>query len=347
MNTELKQHIPFAQYQLVEVVFGAAHVDVDVPHKLFPPTPEHIFYTPVSGAQAGTVYHDMSGTRAAWREGVIRLRCNVAQARVVLLLWVAHERPNLIQAAPAAIDPQTPPIAHTHAAGDVASGTLDLARIPTITDAKLDTVAAPRLTGTIDGARIPDPLPAVSAANLTHILPAGVVTQFAGASAPTGWLLCDGASLLRSSYPDLFSAIGTTWGSADATHFNVPDLRGRAVIGAGAGAGLTARALGDTLGAETVALATGDMPAHSHPGSSATTTISPNPHNHLLDITNTQAGTGVARPRPEVQDAGAQTYSTRDTTLTASTSVTVASEGSGAAHNNMQPSAAVNYIIKV
>ena len=56
--------------------------------------------------------------------------------------------------------------------------------------------------------------------------PPGFVGMTAAASAPTGWLLCDGASYLRTTYPDLFAAIGTAYGTADGTHFNVPDMRG-------------------------------------------------------------------------------------------------------------------------
>ncbi|MES2367794.1 MAG: phage tail protein [Pseudomonadota bacterium] len=63
--------------------------------------------------------------------------------------------------------------------------------------------------------------------------PAGVVLPYAGATAPTGYLLCDGSSVLRADYPDLFTAISTTFGSADGTHFNVPDMRGRAAVGVG------------------------------------------------------------------------------------------------------------------
>lgn len=66
------------------------------------------------------------------------------------------------------------------------------------------------------------------------VLPAGVIVPYAGAAAPTGYLLCNGASVLRASYPDLFTAIGTTYGSADGTHFNLPDGRGRALLGVGA-----------------------------------------------------------------------------------------------------------------
>lgn len=54
----------------------------------------------------------------------------------------------------------------------------------------------------------------------------GVVQMFAGETPPAGWLECDGSSLLRASYPDLFAAIGTLHGAADGTHFNVPDMRG-------------------------------------------------------------------------------------------------------------------------
>src|SRR6266545_2364861 len=63
-------------------------------------------------------------------------------------------------------------------------------------------------------------------------LPSGTVFPFAGSAAPDGWMTCDGASLLRADYVDLFSAIGTAYGAADGTHFNLPDLRGRHILGA-------------------------------------------------------------------------------------------------------------------
>jgi len=46
---------------------------------------------------------------------------------------------------------------------------------------------------------------------------------------PTGWLEENGASLLRANYPALFAVIGTMYGAADETHFNLPDMRGRFV----------------------------------------------------------------------------------------------------------------------
>lgn len=70
---------------------------------------------------------------------------------------------------------------------------------------------------------------------LRTFTPAGMVSPYAGAAAPDGWLLCDGSSLLRATYPDLFTAISTTFGTVDGTHFNVPDMRGRLPVGVGTG----------------------------------------------------------------------------------------------------------------
>lgn len=74
-----------------------------------------------------------------------------------------------------------------------------------------------------------------SAAGIHYAMPSGAVVPYAGAAAPTGFLLCDGSSLLRATYADLFTAIGTTYGSADGTHFTLPDLRSRVPVGAGTG----------------------------------------------------------------------------------------------------------------
>ena len=87
---------------------------------------------------------------------------------------------------------------------------------------------------------------------------AGIIQMFAGSTAPTGWLECDGSAVSREDYPTLFAAIGTTWGAGDgSTTFNLPDLRGRGPIGAGAGSGLTSRTLGGNGGSE-------NIQAHTH-----------------------------------------------------------------------------------
>jgi microcystin-dependent protein len=88
--------------------------------------------------------------------------------------------------------------------------------------------------------------------------PPGTVFPFAGTSAPTGYLICDGSSLLRASYVDLFGAIGTTWGAVDGTHFTLPDLRGR--VSVGVGTHVDVATLGSTDG-----LAVGSRrPKHKH-----------------------------------------------------------------------------------
>ena len=97
---------------------------------------------------------------------------------------------------------------------------------------------------------------AIAAARLT-----GEIRMIAYAVADAGWLLCDGASVLRSTYAALFAKIGTAYGSADGTHFNVPDLQGRAPYGLGTHSDVNG--LGDSDGVATVANRT---PNHAHGG---------------------------------------------------------------------------------
>lgn len=101
-----------------------------------------------------------------------------------------------------------------------------------------------------------------------RFVPAGVVVPFAGSTAPTGYLLCDGTSYPTATYPDLFAAIQYTYGGSGA-NFNVPDLRGRTPVGAGAGTGLTARTLGGTAGEERHTLITAELAAHNHTANQA------------------------------------------------------------------------------
>jgi microcystin-dependent protein len=79
--------------------------------------------------------------------------------------------------------------------------------------------------------------------------PSGIIQDFAGATAPGGWLLCDGTSYLKTDFPTLSSAIGIAWGG-DASHFNVPDMRGRVPVGSGFASGLSNRLLAAAGGEE-------------------------------------------------------------------------------------------------
>lgn len=111
------------------------------------------------------------------------------------------------------------------------------------------------------------------------IIPPGVVWEYYGSSAPTGWLFCDGSEVSRTTYASLFTAIGTSQGAGDgSTTFNLPDRRGRAAIGAGTGIGggasgtgaptggdaLTARAVGQWGGEETHLLTGGESGTSLH-----------------------------------------------------------------------------------
>jgi Phage Tail Collar Domain len=63
------------------------------------------------------------------------------------------------------------------------------------------------------------------------LVPSGQTIPFMGATIPQGWLAADGSSISQTTYPALFAALGTTWGSAGPGLFNLPDLRGKVLIG--------------------------------------------------------------------------------------------------------------------
>lgn len=132
--------------------------------------------------------------------------------------------------------------------------------------------AISRQIGTVDwnGTAIRSYTLSVGSANDTRN--PGEFIASAGVNLFPNCLLADGSAVSRATYARLFAQVGTTWGAGDgSTTFNLPNCLGRGLIGAGSsgGAGLTARTLGSTGGAETVALAIGDMPAHDHGGSTA------------------------------------------------------------------------------
>jgi len=69
---------------------------------------------------------------------------------------------------------------------------------------------------------------------LSMAMPCGAILDYAGPNPPPGWLACDGRAISRTTYSELFAAIGTAWGGGDgSTTFNLPPANGRAAIGAG------------------------------------------------------------------------------------------------------------------
>jgi hypothetical protein len=100
-------------------------------------------------------------------------------------------------------------------------------------------------------------------------LPPGVILDYGGATAPSGFLLCDGAAVSRTEYVALFDAIGTTYGAGDgSTTFNVPDFRGRVAVGVGTHTDVNNRGESDAI-----ALAN-RRPNQPTTGPSATTNVS-------------------------------------------------------------------------
>ncbi len=90
-------------------------------------------------------------------------------------------------------------------------------------------------------------------------VPAGSLQMFAGSSAPSNWLFCNGSAVSRATYSRLFAVIGTTYGSGDgSTTFNLPNMANRMPIGVGT------RSLGTTGGSETKTIASGNLPLHTH-----------------------------------------------------------------------------------
>lgn len=81
------------------------------------------------------------------------------------------------------------------------------------------------------------------------IVPTGGMLPYGGSAAPSGYLLCDGSAVSRSTYSALFTVLGTAYGAGDgSTTFNVPDMRGRSPLGSGTGSGLTSRSIGQNGG---------------------------------------------------------------------------------------------------
>ena len=94
-------------------------------------------------------------------------------------------------------------------------------------------------------------------------IPTGVLNPYAGATAPVGWLLCFGQSISRTTYATLFTAIGTTYGSASGTTFNLPDMRGQVTAGLDNMGGTSRNRVLDT-DADVLGGEIGDSGGHSH-----------------------------------------------------------------------------------
>lgn len=206
-----------------------------------------------------------------------------------------------------------------------------------------------RITGAAAGVQ-PTDVAIVAQISTAGGVPAGVVADFAGSVAPTGWLICAGQTLSRASFPDLFAAIGTTYGAPSGATFNLPDTRGRVSAGRDVDQGgfagrLTtpnSQTLGATGGAQTVTLTTTEMPSHSHAVTGSTN--SAGAHTHLYNMPSgfTFAGGGGGNAYNSLTAASVNSGGDHTHSITAS----AADTGGGAGHANVQPTIIFTKIIK-
>lgn len=171
------------------------------------------------------------------------------------------------------------------------------------------------------------------------VLPVGIIIPYGGTTEPTGWLFCYGQTVSRTTYADLFAAFGTTYntGGEAGTDFRLPDMRGRVVAGqddmggssanrlTGTSGGVNGDNLGATGGAETHTLTSGELANHTH-----AQTANDQASQQQNTVSGPSAGVGYAT----AAGAGSGIITGGVT------------GGSGSAHNNVQPTIILNYIVK-
>lgn len=219
--------------------------------------------------------------------------------------------------------------------------------------------------------------------NTYAFIPVGAVIPFAGSTAPNGFLLCFGQAISRTTYVALWTLLSTTYGSGDGVNtFNVPDLRGRVVAGldnmGGTGAsrltGTTITGGGDNLGevggSQTHTLASGELAQHSHTLNSHTHNTVMGTHGHFIPVRiNDWWYDGFSNPHRHYNNAGTvaegpANFYGADSGAGANAGTVIADLGtktsgspsdnntsttptsSTTAHNNVQPTMVLNYIIK-
>lgn len=222
-------------------------------------------------------------------------------------------------------------------------------------------------------ASVADLSASVTSQSVSQLVPSGVVMAFAGASAPSGWLLCDGSLINRTTYANLFAAISTDHGSGDgSTTFALPNYAGRFLRGrangsandpdrasrtASAAGGLAGDNVGSVQGNATAknglsvtnnAVNSGGQSAdHSHSGTTNPSTV---PSNNVSGPDNATALSGSANSSVNPQDnSGLHSHSfTTGGVSTNHTHSVTSNVVLNIGDNETRPvNAYVNYIIKI
>lgn len=153
------------------------------------------------------------------------------------------------------------------------------------------------------------------------LLPSGSVIEYAGDTAPNGWLICDGSAISREIYANLFEVIGSTFGGGDGTTtFNIPNLKGKIPVGLNSDDS-DFNILGKEGGEKTHILKINEIPSH----------------NHRQTVTASRTGSGSTYVSWNANNLTGNTDKDARNTL---------NTGGGEAHNNLQPYITLNYIIK-
>jgi microcystin-dependent protein len=160
------------------------------------------------------------------------------------------------------------------------------------------------------------------------IVPVATILMYGGGTAPNGWLFCDGSAQLRTSFPELFSEIGTSFGEGDGnTTFNLPDLRDRFPLGQGAMGGTDAglidlfdTGVGDANGEAEQFLSVPQLPSHNH------------------NIQLFEGGGGPINAFTQAIEGGP--------VASVESGTDIKNTGGGEGHNNIPPFLALNFIIK-
>jgi microcystin-dependent protein len=179
-------------------------------------------------------------------------------------------------------------------------------------------------------------------------IPIGVIIPYAGASAPIGFLLCDGTSYSQSGiYSGLFAAIGYTYGN-DNGNFRVPNLqdrRPRMVNSDGSG-------IGATGGSDTSAISVEQMPSHDHSGANFGITHSHGQQNYTVYIAVNKDSSGRGNDggfNTTVCHTGANTSYANNASIgnaTPTISGDLADFGSGSSFNVLNPNLCMYYYIR-
>jgi microcystin-dependent protein len=214
----------------------------------------------------------------------------------------------------------------------------------------------------------------------------GEVMMYTNITPPSGWLICDGSAISRTTYADLFAVCGVTYGLGNgSTTFNIPNLTGKFVVGSGSGAGYTQGSVGGT---DSLNVSLAQIPSHTHSYSTSsgktgvtgshttggTIAVGNNSANHthggILDfygtfeyggtvgpfnmVHNPASGSALTRTTSSPQSFATGTTVTNETshnwTSSASPShthsATITGGGSDVAHENKPPFLQVTYLIK-